>query len=81
MQATYIICVSIVRASFKIFTVNQSLNSFLHNTRIWVEKRQLRQHLRKQLLVLQGLSGLHNADNGGLNSNGSILLDSLRVER
>ena len=81
MQPTYIVCVSIVGASFKIFSVNQSLNSFLHNTRIWVEKRQLRQHLRKQLLMLQGLSGLHNADNGGLNSNGSILLDSLRVER
>mmetsp|Transcript_8776 Transcript_8776/g.25247 ORF Transcript_8776/g.25247 Transcript_8776/m.25247 type:complete len:508 (-) Transcript_8776:1019-2542(-) len=75
-----IVDVGVVLASLEVFTLDQGLNALLDNARVGVEEGELRQHFRQQLLMLQRFSGLHDAHDGCLDGDGSVLLHLLGVD-
>mmetsp|Transcript_26226 Transcript_26226/g.61500 ORF Transcript_26226/g.61500 Transcript_26226/m.61500 type:complete len:171 (-) Transcript_26226:2217-2729(-) len=76
---THVVDLGIVLTSFQIFTFDQVLDTFLHDTGLWIEKRELRQNLGKKLLMLECLTGLHDANNGGFDGNGAVFLNPFLV--
>mmetsp|Transcript_18616 Transcript_18616/g.51988 ORF Transcript_18616/g.51988 Transcript_18616/m.51988 type:complete len:278 (-) Transcript_18616:2071-2904(-) len=74
-----VVDLGIVLTSFQIFTFDQVLDTFLHDTGLWIEERELRQNLGKKLLMLECLTGLHDANNGGFDGNGAVFLNPFLV--
>lgn len=65
---TYIVDLGIVSTTLEVFSFDESLNAFLDNAWLGLEKRKLGENLRNQLLMLQGLSSFHDSYDGSLDS-------------
>ena len=76
----YVVHMIIIRTSLQIFAINQGFNTLLHNPGVGVEEGQLVQDLRQQLLMLKGLTSLHNAHNSCFDGDGAVLLDTFCIE-
>ena len=76
---TYVVNLSVVGASFKVFALNQCFDTFFHNSRVWVEEVQLCKDFRKELLMLKCLPGLHDSNNSSFDCDRSVFLDSLSI--
>jgi len=63
----------------EVLALDEVLNALLDQLGHGLEEGELREHLRHELLVAQLFPHLHDANDGSLDRNRPILLDSLLV--
>jgi len=64
-----------VFVSFEVFAFDQGLDALLDGVGLGLEHGHLLHHVFHEVVVLVGLSGLHDSDNGCVDHHGSLLVD------
>ena len=69
----------VVLVALEVLAVNQTFDALLDDLGVRLEERQLREDLAHQLLMRQRLARLHDAHDGGLDGQGTVLFHAFTV--
>lgn len=73
--------ITLILVALEILTVNEMFDASLDTLRLRSEKMQLVEHLCNELIMLHFLARFHDAHDGCLDRNGSVLINFFRVVR